>query len=50
MGNTDTFKEYSRKFEDLILEDLGENYDAMASSDDLEASSSADIEVIIGAN
>ena len=44
------FKEDSRKFEDLILEDLGENYDAMASSDDLEASSSADIEVIIGAN
>ncbi len=40
----------SKSFEDLILKDLGENYDAIASNDDLEATDSADIEVIVGAN
>lgn len=42
------FKEDSRKFEDLIIGDLADKYDAAAISDDLEASDSADIEVTVG--
>lgn len=42
------FKADSKKFESLILDDLSSDYDASASSDDLDASDSADIEVIVG--
>lgn len=43
------FKEDSRKFEDSIISDLSDKYDASVSSDDLESSDSADIEVVVGA-
>jgi len=42
------FKADSKKFESLIIEDLSSDYDASASTDNLDASDSADIEVIVG--
>lgn len=42
------FKADSSDFADLIVEDLSSDYDASTSSDSLEASDSADIEVIVG--
>ncbi len=42
------FKEDFKQFEVVIVEDLSQKYSATASSDDLESSDSADIEVIVG--
>lgn len=41
-------KETAKKFEELILADLSDNYSVLVSNDNLEATDSADIEVIVG--
>lgn len=57
IGNADTydfertfirFKSKFKKFEELLTTDLSSKYSVRTSSDSLEASDSADIEVIIG--
>ncbi len=42
------FKAKFKTFEETIIKDLSEKYSASASSDSLEATDSADIEVIVG--
>lgn len=42
------FKSSAKDYEVTIIEDLSEKFSASASNDDLEASGSADIEVIVG--
>lgn len=42
------FKSTAKDFEATIIDDLSSDYSAAASDDDLEASDSADIEVIVG--
>lgn len=44
-----TFKSTFAKFEKALVADLSGNYSVIVSSDNLEASDSADIEVIVGA-
>lgn len=43
------FKETTKRFEELLLGDLSDNYSVIVSSENLEATDSADIEVIVGA-
>ena len=43
------FKESFHKFQDLIFGDLSDKYSVVVSEDDLSATDSADIEVIVGA-
>ena len=43
------FKEGFRKFEDVLIRDLSDNYSVTVSSEMLEATDSADIEVTVGA-
>jgi len=43
------FKESFKQFEELLIGDLSDNYSVIVSSDNLEATDSADIEVIVGA-
>ena len=43
------FKESFKNFQEVLLGDLSDNYSVKVSSDDLTATDSADIEVIIGA-
>lgn len=43
------FKEAFRKYQDVLLSDLSDNYSVVISEDNLEATDSADIEVIVGA-
>lgn len=42
------YKEEFEDFADLIVEDLSSDYDASASTDTLDSTASADIEVIVG--
>ena len=58
IGNADNFdfeqtvirlKESFKNFQEVLLGDLSDNYSVKVSSDDLTATDSADIEVIIGA-
>lgn len=49
-GTTEVrFKSEFSDFADLIVDDLSSDYDASTSTDELDASASADIEVIVGA-
>ena len=43
------FKEAFKKFKDTLVSDLSSKYSVKVSSSDLEATDSADIEVIVGA-
>jgi hypothetical protein len=43
------FKESFKSFQEVLFSDLSDNYSVSVSSDDLTATDSADIEVIIGA-
>ena len=43
------FKEGFKKFEEVLVGDLSDDYSVKVSSDNLEATDSADIEVIVGA-
>jgi hypothetical protein len=43
-----TFKEGFSEYEDALVADLSDNYSVIVSSDELDATDSADIEVVVG--